>query len=114
MAPDTPDRSPRDHVQASIPWRRNLLIGAFIGSVLATGAFTLRVTEAFGPAPPRGSPLLFLSLSLVLGVTTGALVAGVLSAIAGASALRSIPRQPAREDGESSDHSSDPESDRTQ
>ncbi len=76
---------------AALSVRRNAAIGAASGLAVAALAYVARVLELFGPAPTRGSPVLFFGLALVLATSVAVLVAVALSA---ASAVRAARRPP--------------------
>jgi hypothetical protein len=59
--------------------RRNLLVGLGTGVAIGVGLWAVRVLELLGPAPDRGSPLLFAGLAVVLAVSAGGLVATALT-----------------------------------
>lgn len=79
MTDDAPARPPVGGLLAALSVRRNLLVGAAAGTVLAAGLYAVRVLELLGPAPDRGSPLLFAALALVLALSAGGLVATALT-----------------------------------
>lgn len=61
--------------------RRNVVAGLAVGALLGATVYVVRVFELLGPAPDRGSPVLFLGLALVLAVSAGGLVATALTAL---------------------------------
>ncbi|PSP75890.1 hypothetical protein BRC81_14075 [Halobacteriales archaeon QS_1_68_20] len=76
---------------AALSVKRNVTIGAAAGLAVAALAYLVRVLELFGPAPTRGSPVLFFGLALVLATSVAVLVAVALSAV---SAVRAARRPP--------------------
>jgi len=66
---------------AALPLRRNAAVGVAVGGAVGVTVYAARVTEALGPTPARGSPLLFLGLALVLASALAGLVAGVLTVV---------------------------------
>jgi len=60
---------------------RNAAVGVAVGVAVAAVTYTVRVTEALGPAPSRGSPLLFLALAVVLASAAAGLVASLLTVV---------------------------------
>lgn len=64
-----------------LPVRRNAAVSALLGVTVAAVVYAGRVLEVFGPAPDQGSPLLFLSLAVVLASTLAGLVFSILTAV---------------------------------
>lgn len=93
MSEDVPRQPPTGRLLAALRVRRNVAVGLFVGAALAATLYAVRVLELLGPAPDRGSPLLFLSLAVVLALSAGALVALALTL---ARAVR-LARAPAEE-----------------
>lgn len=79
MASDTPGRPPVGRLLDALNVRRNVGVGLAAGAVLAAVLFAVRYLELLGPAPDRGSPLLFLGLAIVLAVSAAGLVAALLT-----------------------------------
>lgn len=79
MAGDAPERPPVGRLLAVLRVRRNLGVGATVGAALAAVLYAIRYLELLGPAPDRGSPLLFLGLAVVLAASAAALVATLLT-----------------------------------
>ena len=81
MSREPPDRPDAGGLLAALPLWRNAAVGVAAGAVVGAAVYAVRVTEALGPAPARGSPLLFLGLALVLASTLAGLVAGALTVV---------------------------------
>lgn len=79
MSGGPPERPGADGLVAALPLRRNAALGVAIGVAVGAGVYAVRVTEALGPAPSRGSPLLFLALAFVLASAAAGLVASLLT-----------------------------------
>jgi fucose permease len=91
-----PDRPPVGRLLAVLRVRRNVLVGLAVGAALAAGLYAVRVLEFLGPAPERGSPLLFAGLALVLALSAGALVATLLTLVTAVLVARRAGDQPGR------------------
>lgn len=95
MTTDQPERTPAgsdptpaQELLAALPIRRNAALGGAVGVALAGTLYAVRVLELLGPAPNRGSPLLFLALAFVLATGIAGLVFAVLTAVSAARELQ--------------------------
>lgn len=79
MSTDPPDRPPAGGLVATLRVRRNVLAGLTAGVALGIAVYLVRVLELLGPAPDRGSALLYLGLAIVLAVSASGLVATALT-----------------------------------
>lgn len=80
MADDAPERPPTAQFLAALAVARNAKIGLASGVTLAALVYVYRVFELLGPAADtRGSPLLFLVLSVTLALATATLVTMTLT-----------------------------------
>jgi len=91
VSSDPPERPPGRQLLAALPVRRNVAVGAAVGVGLGGSLYAVRVLEVLGPAPDRGSPLLFLALAFVLASATAGLVFSVLTAVSAYRVLGSAP-----------------------
>lgn len=81
MTSDAPGRPPVDRLLEVLRVRRNVAVGVATGAALSAVLYATRLIEPFGPAPDRGSPLLFLGLAVVLAVSVAGLVATLLTIV---------------------------------
>lgn len=88
MPRDTPDRPPVGRLVEVLRVRRNVTVGLVVGALVAALLYAVRVFELLGPAPDRGSPVLFLALALVLAASAAGLVAAALTAVTAARVAR--------------------------
>lgn len=79
MAGDRPDRPTGGRLIEVLRVRRNVTAGMATGVAIGAGLYAIRMLELLGPAPDRGSPLLFFGLALVLAVSAGGLLAAALT-----------------------------------
>lgn len=81
MSTDPPDGPELGRLIATLRVRRNVLVGLATGTALALALYAVRVHELLGPAPDRGSAVLFLGLAVVLALSAGGLVATLLTVV---------------------------------
>lgn len=91
MSSEPPERPPGRRLLAALPIRRNVAVGAVVGVALGGTLYAVRVFEVLGPAPDRGSPLLFLALAFVLASATAGLVFALLTAVSAYRVLGAVP-----------------------
>jgi hypothetical protein len=92
VSSEPPERPPAANLIAALPLRRNGAVGLATGLAFGGTVYAVRLLEVLGPAPDRGSPLLFLALAFVLASATAGLVFSVLTAV---SAYRVLAAEPA-------------------
>ncbi|MEF8756683.1 MAG: hypothetical protein V5A23_10150 [Halobacteriales archaeon] len=80
MSSDQRERPPSAGIVAALPMARNGAVALVVGVGVGSLVYLVRMLEVLGPAPPGGSPLLFLGLAIVLAATVAGLVFSVLTA----------------------------------